>query len=94
MDSMSRQKLNEVLAKPLEMLDEYDLVILRARRSYLSAVEAAKYAGILGESQSAAKMVEEVGEPPVGTGKAPVEIEEEVKEVKKEAKAKKKNKKK
>ena len=67
MDNQSQKKLEEILAKEVSTLGEQDKVFLRARRSYLTGEQVEKYAKEL-----------EIGEPPVGTGKAP-EVEKEVK---------------
>lgn len=48
MDTPSKQRLDEILAKPADALGEDEVGFLRARRSYLSATDVKKFAEVLG----------------------------------------------
>lgn len=71
MNKEAKKQFDEVLAKPIGMLNEFDVAILRARRSYLSAKQIEDYSEVLKEKEEKKKVIE-VGAPPVGTGKSPI----------------------
>lgn len=48
---MSKKELDQILSKPMSAINEYDVSILRARRSYLSDVELERYADFLEEKE-------------------------------------------
>lgn len=54
---MSKKELDEILSKPINALNEYDVSILRARSSYLSEVEVERYASFLKVEEEEEKVV-------------------------------------
>jgi len=52
---MSKKNLDEILAKPVGTLDDYDKSILRARKSYLTDSQKKDYAGFLEEEDPKTK---------------------------------------
>lgn len=65
MNDGAKKQLDEILAKPVEMLNEYDISILRARSSYLTEEESEKYSEVLGGK----KVIEVSEEKPVKKAK-------------------------
>ena len=56
---MSKKSLDEILAKPIGELNEYDKSILRARRSYLSEKQRKDYSEFLGFEEKTVKASDE-----------------------------------
>ena len=51
MDEGSKRMLQDIVAKEVSALTEYDIAILRARKFYLSEGEAKKFAEVLEEEE-------------------------------------------
>ncbi len=52
MDSASQEHFNEILKKDPDKLTEDEIGFLRARRTYLKAIQLEEYASILNKNQT------------------------------------------
>ena len=55
MDERSQAYLNQILSKDPETLTEEEIGFLRARRTYLKAIQLEEYASVLSENQTSNK---------------------------------------
>ena len=55
MDERSQAYLNQILSKDPETLTEEEIGFLRARRTYLKAIQLEEYASVLNENQTSNK---------------------------------------
>lgn len=94
LNQSDKAALEKIIGKGPSGMTTEEIAIVRARRVYLNSVEREVFKNILGAKEVKADEVEkmapsrvlEVGNPPKGTGKPPVEIVGSVSEMKPRAK--------